>query len=103
MAMTCTVQNAKQSGTCPVRCSRQSAAGCRLPALVVGLLGAFVTMRLLGSLLFGVTATDPTVYLGVVAVQGRAISSWPDSGGRSRGAWIRPLVTWIMVLPAVIA
>lgn len=51
-----------------VRGTMRSGMAAVTIGLVIGLLGAFATMRLLGSLLFGVTATDPTVYLGVVAV-----------------------------------
>jgi len=38
--------------------------------IVIGLVGAFVFTRLLGSMLFGVKATDPATYAGVVALLG---------------------------------
>src|SRR2546430_14093147 len=38
--------------------------------IVIGLVGAFVVTRLLGSMLFGVKATDPAIYAGVVALLG---------------------------------
>ena len=38
--------------------------------MVIGLVGAFVVTRLLGSMLFGVEATDPATYAGVVALLG---------------------------------
>src|SRR5205807_3073053 len=38
--------------------------------IVIGLVGAFVVTRLLGSMLFGVKATDPATYAGVVALLG---------------------------------
>src|SRR6266478_725872 len=38
--------------------------------IVIGLVGALVVTRLLGSMLFGVKATDPATYAGVVALLG---------------------------------
>ncbi len=36
--------------------------------LVLGLIGALGTSQLLGSLLYGVTASEPSTYVGVVAI-----------------------------------
>jgi putative ABC transport system permease protein len=42
--------------------------GLTLAGLALGLAGALVATRLLASLLYGVTPTDPTTFLGVAAV-----------------------------------
>ncbi len=73
-----------------VRATMRSGMAAVMIGLAIGLLGAFATMRLLRSLLFGVTATDPTVYLGVVAVLVgvAALATWIPAG---RAARVNPL------------
>ena len=68
--------------------------GLRLLAigLAVGFVGALVTSRVLRSLLFEVSATDPSVYVGVSLVLGlaAAIACWIPARRASR---VDPIIT----------
>ncbi|MBA2269728.1 MAG: hypothetical protein H0W20_03905 [Chthoniobacterales bacterium] len=60
--------------------------------LVIGFLGALATSRVLRSLLFEVSATDPLIYVGVALLLGisAAVACWIPA---RRAARVDPIIT----------
>ncbi len=66
--------------------------GMVLSGLIAGLLGAFAMQRVLASLLFGVSATDPVTYVGLsgLVIVSALVAAWVPA---TRAAAIDPAIT----------
>ena len=60
-------RSARRAATCSGACSRETLMLAAVGA-VLGLIGAFAAARIITSLLFGLSSTDPATFVGMIAV-----------------------------------